>query len=367
MTDSCELSYQESTEKLMARFRDVKAIVKKKALRILNNIVLVNRVFQFCYLFGLGGIAGTGIVVAIPYLYTNYDESITWYIRGFGYFLVFQLMTNWLCMRFVDCSYNPFLHGAMPNGVVLGQNVSQLREQEEINYYEQNSNRPRKDASVVSINNGSVMYVATEIPTSENSPPARTEFPYFSWTPCIRCNRPRPPRCHHCPICNKCILKRDHHCFIAGVCVGYRNLRHFIVFLVWALVATFFALLHALVYAYYDVFPHVRYIDVIFPFAIIRAALGFIEWTYVLLIILGWICLAYFGWSLDFLKKVKLLVQEGKTSFEHEFKMDVRDTRNFTGKLRSVFGNYWMLNFIVPLHFVFEPIDDPVSWPNIKA
>ena len=354
--------------RLKALYQQVKAVIKKKAMRILNNLVLMNRLVQLCYLFGLSGIAGWGIVVAIPYLYVDYDESVSWYLRGFGYFMAFQLMANWLCMRFVSSSYNPFLHGTMPNEVVIGQNVCRLREKGQTNHENgHKNNRSRKDASVISINNGSVMYVATELPKTEDSPPTRTAFPYFSWTPCLLCNRPRPPRCHHCPICNKCVLKRDHHCFITGVCVGYNNLRHFIVFLFWAFIGTLFALIHALVYAYYDVFPHASYADLIFPLAIARAALGYIEVKFAVLIVLGWICLAYFIWSLAFLEKLKVLVQEGRTSFELDFKMDVRDTRNLNGKIRAVFGDYWLLNFIIPLHFVFEPEDNPTIWPHIRA
>lgn len=366
MSSKSEGTFQETKKKWTIRYLEAKAWIKKKSLRILNNLVLINRLVQVCYLFGIGGIAGWGIVIALPYLYRNYDERITWYLRAFGYFLVFQLMSNWLCMRFVDCSYNPFKDGAIPDGVVIGQNVCKIREKD-VNENGVKIGRQRKNANSISTNNGSVMYVATEMPTSENSSPKRTAYPYFSWTPCLRCNRPRPPRCHHCPICNRCILKRDHHCFITGVCVGYRNLRHFVVFLFWAFVGTFFALVHALVYAYFDVFPHTGYTDVVFPVAIVRAALGYTEWKFVLLIVLGWICLAYFLWSWTFLEKVKVLIEEGRTNFELDFKMDVRDTRNLTGKLQSVFGNYWILNFVLPLHFFFEPNDDPVAWPHIKA
>lgn len=365
MPDKMTILFEEGKSKWIAKYRAIKEWLIKTIGRFLNDIVLINRVAQFCYLFGISGIAGCGIVLALPYLYSEYDDRVTWYLRGFGYFLIFQLMGNWLCMRFVDSSYNPYLHGVMPDGIAVGQNVCKIRAKE--NQNGNHSSRSRKDATSISMNNGSVMYVATEMPKSEDLPPKRTAYPYFSWTPCLRCNRPRPPRCHHCPICNKCVLKRDHHCFIAGVCIGYRNLRHFIVFLVWAFVGTLFALVHALVWAYYEVFPHTSYADVIFPLAIARALLGYIEWKFAVLIVLGWLCLAYLVWSYAFLEKIKGNLELGRTSFEKDFKMEVLDTRDTWGKLRSVFGNYWMLNFVVPLHFVFEPADDPVIWPYINA
>jgi ribosomal protein L40E len=29
---------------------------------------------------------------------------------------------------------------------------------------------------------------------------------------CTKCDRPKPPRAHHCHLCNTCVLKMDHHC-----------------------------------------------------------------------------------------------------------------------------------------------------------
>jgi palmitoyltransferase len=317
--------------------------------------------------FGLGGIASVGIIFALPYIYRDYNQTVEFYLRIFGYFLVIQLVTNWLCMKFVDNKYNPFKHGAIPDGVFLGQNIYRVRV-EGFQNGGQNDRYGRKDATAVNINkNGSIMYVASEMPKAPDEGPKRTAYPYFSWTPCLRCNRPRPPRCHHCPMCNVCVLKRDHHCFFAGTCIGYRNLRHFTVFLFWASVATAFATIHALPYYYYDILPFTRWFDIIFPIAILRACLGFIDWHYALFILLGWILVAYLMWATSFLQIAIKIIKTGKTTFEEEFKMEVTDTRNTWDKVRAVFGHYWIFNFIFPLHFVFEPIDDPVKWPSIKA
>lgn len=58
---------------------------------------------------------------------------------------------------------------------------------------------------------------------------------------CKRCQKPKPPRAHHCRNgCNKCLLKMDHHCPWLGRCVGLRNMGHFVRFVFYAFISCFF-------------------------------------------------------------------------------------------------------------------------------
>lgn len=353
-----------------ADIRQLLERLKVKCIGVVSDIWFLNRISQFCFIFGLGGLATFGIVLAIPCLYINFDENVTFYAQVFSGFLSLQMFVNWLCMRLVDSGYSPVRDGAMPDGILLGQNISRIPE---VDGHENGllaKNEYRKDAKTTTLNTrkvGSLMYVASEMPKTANEQPKRTTYPYFSWTPCILCRRPRPPRCHHCVMCDKCVMKRDHHCFVAGACIGYRNLRHFAVFLFWASVGTIFGTLHALPYYYYHVVQHTRYLDLLFPIAVIRALLGYIYWQCAVFMVLVWLLIAYLLWATSFLQIVINLITTGKTSFEIDFKMEITDKRSLGDKLRSVFGHYWILNFIIPLHLVFEPIDDPVKWPFIKA
>ena len=48
---------------------------------------------------------------------------------------------------------------------------------------------------------------------------------------CRKCRLFKPDRAHHCSSCGQCVLKLDHHCIFLNNCVGYRNQKHFILFL----------------------------------------------------------------------------------------------------------------------------------------
>ncbi|EIW57164.1 zf-DHHC-domain-containing protein [Trametes versicolor FP-101664 SS1] len=58
---------------------------------------------------------------------------------------------------------------------------------------------------------------------------------------CRKCGEMRPERSHHCRICGRCVLKYDHHCPVRiNQCVGIYNERHFVLFMVYLVVACFF-------------------------------------------------------------------------------------------------------------------------------
>lgn len=59
---------------------------------------------------------------------------------------------------------------------------------------------------------------------------ASKAIPNSTWSHCLDCQAPKPPKTHHCPSCKRCILKRDHHCFLTATCIGFRNQRYMTVF-----------------------------------------------------------------------------------------------------------------------------------------
>ena len=49
--------------------------------------------------------------------------------------------------------------------------------------------------------------------------------------PCMVCACYKPPRTHHCSTCERCVLKYDHHCPWIANCIGWKNTKHFLLFL----------------------------------------------------------------------------------------------------------------------------------------
>ncbi|KAF9901027.1 Palmitoyltransferase [Linnemannia zychae] len=89
--------------------------------------------------------------------------------------------------------------------------------------------------------------------TSPGSPPldwyppidgSSIEYKTTTHTPryCRTCDAYKPPRTHHCRICKKCVLKMDHHCPWVRNCVGYYNYGHFVRFITWTTISTFYCM-----------------------------------------------------------------------------------------------------------------------------
>ena len=195
-------------------------------------------------------------------------------------------------------------------------------------------------------------------------------YPYWSWVPCYTCGRARPPRCHHCPLCNACVLKRDHHCYFAGSCVGYRNHRFFYVFLVWAWSGAMYGTLYGGPYIWKFLWPEMSYVDIFFPVALLRAVLGYLP-LHISLTVTAVSFMVYFdGLAGLFIYAHTRLISWGVTSFEKVFlrkSLEIKDTRSLKLKIRAVFGPYWPVCFIFPIHFFTEPQEDPVLWPDIQV
>ncbi|KAK3138584.1 hypothetical protein QOZ80_5AG0370760 [Eleusine coracana subsp. coracana] len=60
---------------------------------------------------------------------------------------------------------------------------------------------------------------------------------------CQKCCHYKPPRAHHCRVCKRCVLKMDHHCIWINNCVGHENYKIFLVFVLYAVVASFYSMI----------------------------------------------------------------------------------------------------------------------------
>ncbi|KAK7490762.1 hypothetical protein BaRGS_00017991 [Batillaria attramentaria] len=344
-------------------------------------------------LFVLVGAGVWEMFVTIPALYQGGWEDYILPSQMLLAFLLFEVAVNWCLTGTVSSEYRPEIHGTEPARVSASGEWKRESSSLPVSASKDSVGSCEKRA-YTDVATGCVYDIESEAVDLDYAPPSKTgaydghsyrmlvptslpdedghverkSFPYWSWTPCVICQRPRPPRCYHCPLCKVCVLKRDHHCYISGCCVGANNQRFFHIFVFWTIPLTSFGILHMFPYAFRHVGPEyeAELVDFIFPVCVIRCLLGYVSFTVLFLCCQFWLIIFFNIFSIGMTMGHLRLLYEGRTSFERDNSVKVLDTRTLPGKLMSVFGKYWWLNFLVPLYPRFKPEEDAVLWPDIK-
>lgn len=196
------------------------------------------------------------------------------------------------------------------------------------------------------------------------------DLPYYSvttredWKMCKQCNQDVPARTHHCPLCNMCVLKRDHHCFFVGCCVGFHNQRYFICCAFHTLLCCALSFYFMMLYlsAHYVTFLGPEFFKYFLPYALVVWLFGsttFGIFFYILIFYLNITTLLasifFFIWQFN-------LVKGGQTSYEFVKGKKTYQT-NLLTSIRSVFGPFWILNFIFPMPCIKNE-GDGKTWMN---
>lgn len=164
------------------------------------------------------------------------------------------------------------------------------------------------------------------------------------WKLCDKCELIVPPRSWHCDVCQVCILKRDHHCMFAGNCVGYKNHKHFIVFLIYFFIGSTYAFFYNSYYLW--ILNGELYIQwtspfkMVFPmFMLMFSSSNDLHLFLYMLILIGSIfsgvLIIYHG---------KLIVRNATTHEKNKGAYDMGLNEN----LKIVFGKNWKLSFLWP-------------------
>ena len=348
-------------------------IAKKKRHGVKPRAHIINKCAPWWYFVVAGGVAYWGITDTLPFLYRHWGGGILLANQLFGMMVFLEMAINWICIRKVDSTYIPSVHGTKQPELLENENSQTIMAKKRPNLHKygieeseeclKNENgddmKPRKGQKVFK------MYVATSLPDAYGNV-ERSVVPYWSWVACVVCQRLRPPRCHHCVLCNKCVLKRDHHCYFAQACIGVNNLRHFVVFLFWAFVGCLWSWLNMVPYLLMELLPNISYLDILTPCSFVRWVLGYQDFIVCFLTFLGWMLTVFLVFTGIQLADSVVLLLKGATSFEQDNDIMLTDSRTKRERLHAVFGHYWMLNFLFPCHMFFKPLENAVQWPNTK-
>ena len=335
----------------------------------------MNCVSSWWFWVTISGVFYYGLGDVLPNLYANSTVILT---HHFAIYIMFaEMMINYFCVKLIKSPYKveecspPDLEEMLPGGFEI--NLNHLKDGASPGSYTISASSLYQNSGLKPPSNGTTMYLVA-VPAPDECYGVCTYdknrqivYPYFSWKPCLICQCQRPPRTHHCPLCKMCVLKRDHHCFFTGTCIGLRNQRHFVVFSFWASVATLYSIAHALAYIFITLIPRNTYWDILLPITVFRYLFGYTTGNDTVMVLMLYSVVWFCFTSLGFFTEQVRIIRHGTTSFESDNGIKIINTNRLSDNVRAVFGRYWALNFLFPLHFIFPQQDDGVHWRNIKV
>ena len=337
----------------------------------------LNHFAAFWFTATITGVFYHGITHILPVVYEGYPDWF-FYLHYLLIFIMFtEMMVNFAFVKFLKSSFLPEKYADVPSNQEMASEAVEVKlngmKPFDGNYYSldiQSSevqNKMRKGVTYMAPHNlqqGGAK--VSQNGTTEEKSGYKVVYPYFAWKPCIICQKPRPPRTHHCPLCGTCVLKRDHHCFFAGTCIGLRNQRHFVVFSFWASLGTTYCFVHSTVYLFTYLIPHTTYWDAFLPFTLVRWVFGYTPSLFLILILLYYSVIWFWLTSMAFVYEQTKCILQGMTSFEKDNSVKLTNIAGREERIKAVFGDHWKWNFILPLHWGYPPGDDGVHWPHIR-
>ncbi|XP_052792500.1 palmitoyltransferase ZDHHC22-like [Mya arenaria] len=250
-----------------------------------------------------------------PVLYSDLPTRILF--QGFVVFTVFQVVINWIMAMTYSSTYDLYLHvfestwlqrdfcGETENGQHLRGQL--LPEYDTAKMY------PRRYCEICRIN--------------------------------------KPFRTHHCKICNVCILKRDHHCYLTGNCIGLKNQKYFIVGAFYTTIVSIVCgyLCAKYLYLLMYVSTTASWFDLFLPVTFIRWIFGCISGFNSLAILFCYIDVFFAVEGARVFLVQMFLAVNGMTLHELKKRRAISNVNTTRYNLHSVFGKYWLLNFIFPV------------------
>ena len=299
----------------------------------------------------------------IPYSFSDYGPQGVFVFKILAIFAFVQSTANWACVRFMNTSILKSHEDSKPTNHTDSNGYHSNGNNVHSNVYHGNGDvGVHHHDSADDIQNG-VYHHSEGGGSAIGGATIRKED---AWERCYVCQLPKPPRSHHCSACGKCILKRDHHCFMTGVCIGFFNQRYFMVFCFYLAICSFWGMYLMVCYLHHHAPSHLVWYDYFLPCTVIKWLMGYMP-----LHIFIQIVLCYFLWwsgpaGLGFFVWQVMVIAMGKTTYELRRKVRVKSYTSIKENFKSVFGNYWLINFIFPAVHLFHQEGDGKQWPGIK-
>lgn len=338
-TVSVELGVDQDNRTLMQKWRD--HVEKKKEQG--HHVVSAARFMRILFLFQAPTQLYMFLNHIIPTLFAENDEWTQYYVKVLACHVFLQAMANWLCAILYDPS------------------VQNTEDRPFLALSDRWENPPDMFIPLIKNDESSngVIPNSAKLDTEEQNP--------LSWTRCDKCDLNIPPRAHHCNVCQKCILKRDHHCYMIGNCIGFKNQRFFTVLTFYTAIAGCFGGYYTYYYIQSACWTETSsWTDLIPPVAIVRGLFGSLELRCVLAVIHIYLEMLFGFIGFIYLLSQLSIIIEGKTLYELAKRIPVRSTTTINQNFRSVFGDFWALNFIFPMHIVLRQREDGMVWEGVK-
>lgn len=182
------------------------------------------------------------------------------------------------------------------------------------------------------------------------------------WKKCSHCDIDVPPRARHCSICQTCVLKKDHHCFFTGCCIGFYNQRYFITFCWYGIIGGTWGICNLATYlsTFYAPILSFQIYNYFLPVCLVKTIFGYTSVLHFLLVFLFYLHITSTATSMYYFCWQMFIISRGQTSYEcmKRKKLYVGD---FWSHMRSIFGRYWIVGFLVPVPFILNE-GDGMNW-----
>ncbi len=217
-------------------------IGKNITINICNKKKIIGT-FETFYLFIV-----TILVITISYIFCILTMNMfySFYVYLIGGILYFFTIYYMISCFLIEPGIIPRNHPDFQNNIINEKNINEENTNNEIKIKIENKNE-NKIEEIENINEYNKKNEYEK--ENENIIPS-----ILTYRKCESCNIIRPPKSTHCKFCDNCVLNFDHHCIYVSNCIGFRNHRHFYLFVLIGTIFTTYVTICNFIHVIYILF-----------------------------------------------------------------------------------------------------------------